>query len=170
LRKNTKSITINDATKEESIKLDDLDLKLIALLVSGKNNKELADIVRVPLSTIQRRTRRLFENNTLKNKVEPNYKLLGFNEGVIHLYINNVDAMVVSQKLSEIRGVMEVSIHLGNSDIVGNIVYKSSLEVLDIIAKCRNIEGVKNVVWSEEVYRLPLATSNKKILDYFKTN
>ena len=165
-----KSVTINDAIKDESMKLDKLDLKLVALLVSGKNNKELAEIVRVPLSTIQRRTRRLFENNTLKSRVEPNYKLLGFSKGVVHLYINNVDAMMVSQKLSEIRGVIEVSIHLGNSDIVGDIIYKNSLEVLDIIAKCRHIEGVKNVVWSEEVYRLPLVSSDKKILDYFKAS
>jgi DNA-binding NarL/FixJ family response regulator len=42
----------SDAIKEDSIRLDELDMKLVSLLVSGKNNKEIAEDARVPLSTI----------------------------------------------------------------------------------------------------------------------
>lgn len=153
----------NDTIKEDSLKLDKLDMKLVALLILGKSNREISKNVRVPLSTIQRRTRRLFGNNTVKNRVEPNYKQLGYSKGVVHLYINDVDAMTLSQRVSEIPGVVSVSIHLGNSDIVGDIIYRNSMEVLDIIAKCKNIDGVKKVIWSEEVYRLPLILSENKI-------
>jgi DNA-binding Lrp family transcriptional regulator len=161
---------IGDVTNKDSIRLDELDMRIIALLVAGKDNKQIADEVEVPLSTIQRRTRRLFEKNTVKNRVEPNYKQLGYSKGVIHLYINNVDAIAVSQKLADIPGVVSVSIHIGNSDIVGDIVYKNSMEVLDLIAKCKRIEGVTKVIWSEEVYSLPSVLSDKKILAYFKAD
>jgi hypothetical protein len=29
------------------------------------------------------------------------------------------------------------------------------MEVLELLAKCKRIEGVTKVIWSEEVYRLP---------------
>ena len=161
---------LGDATNKESVRLDELDMKIIALLVIGRDNKQIADELRVPLSTIQRRTRRLFEKKTVKNRVEPNYRQLGYSKGVIHLYINNVDAMAVSQKLAEISGVVAVSIHIGNSDIVGDIIYKNSMEVLDLIARCKRIEGVMKVVWSEEVYSMPAVLSDKKILAYFKAD
>jgi DNA-binding Lrp family transcriptional regulator len=168
LRKNTKSTVIGDATDKNAVRLDELDMKIIALLVSGKDNKQIADEVRVPLSTIQRRTRRLFEKNTVRSRIEPNYRQLGYSKGVIHLYINNVDAMAVSQELADVPGVVSVSIHIGNSDIVGEIIYKSSMEVLDLIARCKRIEGVTKVIWSEEVYSLPSVLSDKKIIAYFK--
>jgi DNA-binding Lrp family transcriptional regulator len=160
---------IGDATNKPSIiRPDELDMEIVVLLVSGKDNKQIANEVKVPLSTIQRRTRRLFENNTVKSRIEPNYKQLGYNKGVVHLYINNVDTMATSQKLAEIQGVVSVSIHIGNSDIVGDIIYKNSMEVLDLIAKCKRIEGVIKVVWSEQVYMLPSVLTDKKVLNHLK--
>jgi DNA-binding Lrp family transcriptional regulator len=160
---------IVDATNKPSIiRLDELDMEIVALLVSGKDNKQIANEVKVPLSTIQRRTRKLFEKNAVKSRIEPNYRQLGYNKGVVHLYINNVDTMAISQKLAEIQGVVSVSIHIGNSDIVGDIVYRNSMEVLDLIAKCKRIEGVTKVVWSEEVYTLPFVLTDKKVLAYLK--
>jgi DNA-binding Lrp family transcriptional regulator len=168
LRKNTKTAVLGDATSNAAVRLDEVDLKIVALLVSGRDNKQIASQLEVPLSTVQRRVRRLFENDTVRMKAEPNYKQLGYSKGVVHLYINNVDAMAVCQKLAEISGVLSVSIHIGNSDIVGEIIYKNSTDVLDVIAKCKRIEGVTRVVWSEEVYAMPSVLSDGKILAYFK--
>lgn len=170
--KNSKIAAVDDVTTTSATngatKLDDLDTKIISLLVSGKENKDIADDLNVPLSTIQRRTRRLFSNNTVQNRVEPNYRHLGFSKGVVHLYINNVDAMTVSRKLASISGVISVSIHIGNSDIVGDIIYKNSMEVLELLAKCKRIEGVTKVIWSEEVYRLPIELSEQKFTSYLR--
>jgi len=106
--------------------------------------------------------------NVVTSRTEPNYKQLGYSKGIVHLYINNIDARVTAHKLGEIPGVISVSIHIGNSDIVGEIVYKNSMEVLDLIAKCKRIEGVTRIVWSEEVYRLLSTMSDKKLLSYLK--
>jgi DNA-binding Lrp family transcriptional regulator len=168
LAKHSKNSLLGDATVKDSVKVDDLDLKIIALLVSGQENKEIAQKLDVPLSTIQRRTRRLFESQTVRMKATPNYRQLGYSKGVVHLYINNVEAMKVAQELSEVPGVISVSIHIGNSDIVGEIIYGNSIEVLNVIAACKKIEGVTKVVWSEEVFELHSVLSEKKILSYFK--
>ena len=159
---------LGDATVRIPGKLDDLDLKIIALLVIGQENKEIADKLGIPLSTIQRRTRRLFESETVRMRAEPNYKQLGYSKGVVHLYINGVEAMKVAHELSQVPGVISVSIHIGNSDIVGEIIYGNSIEVLNVIAACKKIEGVTKVVWSEEVFELHPVLSEKKILSYFK--
>jgi len=168
LRRSTKIAAINDVSNKPALKLDQVDVKIIALLVSGEDNKQIAKELGIPLSTIQRRTRRLFEKQTVVNRVVPNYKQIGYSKGTIHLYINNIDAIAVSKKLAEIPGVISVSIHIGNSDIVGEIIYKNSMEVLDIIAECKRIDGVTKVIWSEEVYSMPSVLSSNKVLAYFK--
>ena len=152
----------------DGLRLDDLDLKIITSLVAGKPNRTISDELKVPLSTIQRRTRRMFEKKAVEHIIQPNFSRLGLRKGVVHLYINNVDALATCQKLLEITGVTSVSVHIGNSDIVGNIIYRHSSDVLDIIANCKRIEGVVKVVWSEEVYNSISNTSNNKIIDYFK--
>ncbi len=42
-----------------SISFDEADAKIMELLLLGKNNKEIATQMRIPLSTIQRRVRNL---------------------------------------------------------------------------------------------------------------
>lgn len=62
MRKNAKS-TIMDEPNNKLIpkKLDKLNIKIIELLVLGLDNKEISYRLAAPLSTIQRRTRSLFE-------------------------------------------------------------------------------------------------------------
>lgn len=171
LRKNSKTFVVTDAidNRKPYVRMDDLDLRIISLLVAGRPNKDIASELKIPLSTIQRRTRRLFEKEAIKSIVEPNFVRLGLRKGVVHLYINNVDAFEVSKKLAEIPGMTSVSIHIGNSDIVGDIIYKDSSEVLGIIASCKAIHGVTKVVWSEEIYSSATDLFGKKISSYFKS-
>jgi DNA-binding Lrp family transcriptional regulator len=143
-------------------------MKVIILLILGRNNKEISRETKVPLSTIQRRTRRIFEKEIVKSKVEPNYRHLGYSKGMLHLYIRNNDAMLAAQQLAEIDSVIGVSIHIGNSDVLGDIIYRNSMDILDIISKAKKIEGVERVVWSEEVYNVPITRSKERILSYFK--
>jgi len=57
LSKNSRSASPSTAINKDSVRLDDRDLRIIALLVSGKDNKQIAQEEKMPLSTIQRRTR-----------------------------------------------------------------------------------------------------------------
>jgi DNA-binding Lrp family transcriptional regulator len=169
MRKGAKNtVIIGELNSKPSMRLDDLDMKIIVSLMSGLNNKEISRELKVPLSTIQRRTRRIFEREVVYNKVEPNYRYLGYKKGIIHLYIRNNDPMTAAKKLVEIDKVTAASIHIGNSDVVGDIVYRDNMEVLDVISQAKKIEGVERVVWSEEVAAVPVNRSKEKILSFFK--
>lgn len=58
--------------------IDGLDQKLIELLLKGYTNKRIVLEAKSPISTIQRRIRRIFEDQYLYKKNELNYKKLGF--------------------------------------------------------------------------------------------
>ena len=138
------------------LRLDKLDFKIVSLLISGQDNKQISKALNTPLSTVQRRTRRIFENGIVRNRVEPNYQQLGLSKGLLHVYVNGVDAMKVAGDFGKIDGVLAVSLHIGNSDVVGEIIYKNSVDILRAISDTKKIEGVERVVWSEEVYNVTL--------------
>ena len=170
MRKNTKRVVIGSINRNDTkaaLKLDDLDLRIIASLVAGKSNKLISDELRIPLSTIQRRTRTLFEKGAVNNIIEPNFARLGLRKGVVHLYVDNADTSAIASKLAGVPGITSVAIHIGNSDIVGNIIYRDSHEVLNIIASCKHIDGVTKVIWSEEVYSMTSEFSEKKMREFF---
>jgi hypothetical protein len=69
-------------------------------------------------------------------------------------------------------GILSVTIHVGNSDIVSEFVYDNSEELVDIVAAIKQIEGVERVVWSEEVFKLLTQKENimKSFQKYWKEN
>jgi DNA-binding Lrp family transcriptional regulator len=67
--------------------LDKLDLKIISLLSAQRNSKQISAELGVPLTTIQRRTRKIIENGIMNIKIEPNFKRLGIKRGLLHIYL-----------------------------------------------------------------------------------
>ncbi|HEX5186084.1 MAG TPA: hypothetical protein VFV86_04260 [Nitrososphaeraceae archaeon] len=66
---------------------DNTDFKIISLLVLGKDNKEISSTLKVPLSTIQRRTRKILQSGIVKVEYIPNFNLLGIKKGFLHTYL-----------------------------------------------------------------------------------
>jgi DNA-binding Lrp family transcriptional regulator len=167
LKKNAKS---NSSLRDNSDgraanALDDLDLKIVGLLVSsGANNKDISRRLDIPLSTIQRRTRNLFDKGLVTSKVQVNYKEFGISRGLMHIYLHDGDAMGIAKKVSDIDGVIAVTIHIGNSDIVAEIVYKNGMSIMQIISNIKKIQGIEKVVWSEEIYSVPFRKSIDALL------
>ena len=160
MRKNTKTILARDLNNKSMVRIDELDLKIISLLVIGRDNKHISKELKVPLSTVQRRTRIILAKDFVKNKVEPNYKKLGYNKGMIHASVKGSDVSLAAQKLAVIDGIISVAVHLGTSDIVADFVYGDSTDVLGTISKIWNIEGIDRVTWSQEVYSIPVQNKN----------
>jgi len=102
----------------------------------------------------------ILAKDIIRNKVEPNYKKLGYNKGMIHVSIKGCDVSLAAQKLAEIDGIVSVAVHLGTSDIVAEFVYLDSTDVLKTIYKIWNIEGTDRVTWSQEVYTVPVHNKN----------
>lgn len=45
----------------------------------------------------------------------------------MHIYLENGDGMSIARKISEIDGIIGVSVHIGNSDIVAEMAYRNSI-------------------------------------------
>lgn len=147
------------------IRIDKLDVKIIELLISGRDNKYISLKTRIPLSTVQRRTRKLFEKELLNTKIELNYEKLGYKRGFLHVYLFDGDVNRIGERLASKPGILSVAVHIGNSDLVALFIYKDSKQLLDIISDTKTIEGVDRVLWSEEVYFIPVKEGKFNILN-----
>ncbi|SRR5579884_425218 len=142
-----------------SYSFDKRDRAILGLMLSGLSNREIASRLKIPLSTVQRRTRKLFENGIIKNKISLDYKKLGFRSGILHIYLSDGNIHSAAEQISKIKGMLSTSIHIGNSDVVGFFVFKQADQLLDIMSEAKKIEGVERVVWSEEVFTIPEANA-----------
>ena len=79
---------------------------------------------------------------------------------MIHTYLRDGDMKSTAEKISDMEGITSVSIHIGNSDIVADFIYRDSEQIIDIVSSIKKIEGVEKTVWSEEVYALPINQKN----------
>ena len=98
--------------------------------------------------------------------MELNYKKFGINKGLVHLYLADGEAMLIAKKMAEVPGVISVSVHIGNSDIVAEIIYRDSMDILNMLSLIKRIKGVQKVVWSEEIHRIS-ATKKENMLSVF---
>ena len=159
MRRDSKIIKINNDNSDSRIRLDDVDMKIIELLTFGQNNKQISNKLEVPLSTIQRRTRKLTEKEFIITRTEPNYEKLGFKRGLIHVYLSKGEIDSVGLKLSKMGGIISASVHVGNSDLVGFFIYRTTKQLLRMTTDVKQIPGVEKVMWSEEVYSIKIDKS-----------
>ena len=134
---------------------DELDLKILEFMLSGFSNRDIANEVKKPLSTIQRRTRQLLESELIKPRYELNYKKFGYKKGLLHIYLHDGNAQEIAEKVSSIKNILSASIHIGNSDVVAEYVCSDSGELLALMALLKKLPAVQRVVWSEEVFFMP---------------
>jgi hypothetical protein len=152
--------------------LDKTDFRIVSLLVLGYDNKKISSTLNIPLSTIQRRTRLILQSKLVTQEYQPNFKMLGIKKGLLHTYLRDGKLRKTAEKISEMEGILSVSIHVGNSDIVSEFVYDNSEDLVDIIASIKDIEGVTHIVWSEEIYKLKTHKENilKSFNKYWQNN
>ncbi len=124
-------------------------------MVNGRNNKQISSQLSIPLSTIQRRVRTLLTKEIITPRVQLNYEKLGLKTGLLHIYLKNGDIDQTAKKVYEIDGITSFEIHIGNSDILANVVYKEGKELLKMIITIKKIEAVERIVWSERIYQSP---------------
>ena len=64
------------------------------------------------------------------------------------------------------EGIISVSLHIGNSDILAEFVYVNADSMVDIISSIKKIEGVERIVWSQEIDNIII--SNDKIMKTYQ--
>jgi len=155
----------NPLTDVKGLKIDKLDTQIIELLISGRDNKYISSKTSIPLSTVQRRVRKLFEKELLNTRIELNYEKLGYKRGFLHVYLFDGDVNRIGEKVAGKPGILSVAVHIGNSDLVALFIYKNSRQLLEIISDTKTIEGVNRVLWSEEVFFIPVKEGKFNILN-----
>jgi len=143
------------------VNIDIIDKKIIELLLANHDNSFISQKLDIPLSTIQRRTRKLFEKEIISMKTELNYEKLGYKRGLLHVYLKKGQLDRIGKIVVEKRGMLSVSVHVGNSDLVALFVYRDSKDLIETMTNIKEIEGVERVLWSEEVYFIPSPKQNQ---------
>jgi len=131
--------------------IDNLDQKLLGFLLKGYQHKKIALEVKTPLSTIQRRIRKIFENQYVSRKNELNYKKLGLRKGYLQITLRGDKSYEIAQKLVGISGIISVSELTGSFDILCTCIFKNTDELFSLIENIKTIERIDKVAWVEEV-------------------
>lgn len=138
-----------------AMKVDDNDAKILELLLSGNNTKEISKICKIPLSTVQRRVRNVIHGGLVTSSFQLDFENLGFKTGLLHVYLRDGNIEAIAKKVYELDGINYIEIHIGNSDILANVIYKEGRDLLDLISKIKRMRGIDRIVWSERVYKSP---------------
>jgi DNA-binding Lrp family transcriptional regulator len=135
--------------------IDNLDQKLLELILKGYENKKIATEVQAPLSTIQRRIRKIFENQYISRKNEMNYKKLGLRKGYLMISLRGDKSYEVAQKLAGISSsIISIPEVTGSFDILCICIFRNTNELFNMMESIRAIERVDQVSWAEEVHSL----------------
>ena len=162
--KKNNNIRINNNKNNHNnnlVNIDIIDKRIIELLLANHDNSLISQKLDIPLSTIQRRTRKLFEKEIISMKTELNYEKLGYKRGLLHVYLKKGQLDRIGKIVVEKRGMLSVSVHVGNSDLVALFVYRDSKDLIETMTNIKEIEGVERVLWSEEVYFIPSPKQNQ---------
>lgn len=71
------------------------------------------------------------------------------------MYLDDGHIEELAKKIHNLDHIMSVEIHIGNSDILGQVVYKEGIELLNLISAIKKMEGVDRIVWSERIHQSP---------------
>jgi DNA-binding Lrp family transcriptional regulator len=156
----------DNINQENDYKLiDEIDQKLLELLLKGYTNKRIALEAKSPLSTIQRRIRKIFENEYIYKKTELNHKRLGLRKGYLLISLKGDYSSLIAQKVSLIKGITCVSLVTGSIDILCTCLFKETSDLFKMIESVKTIERVDKVSWAEEVHNIP---SNETTISSFQ--
>jgi hypothetical protein len=150
--------------------IDKIDQRLIALLLRGYTNKKIALEAGSPLSTIQTRIRKIFENEYVHKKNELNHRKLGLRKGYLLISLKGNYSDQVAQKISSIKGITCISLVTGSIDILCVSLFKDTYHLFKIIESIKTIERVEKVSWSEEVHVIPAKEMTVSSLEAFISN
>lgn len=144
------------AAKKSNVDLSSLDRNLLKILLQPNGNlkstKSLSDKLRIPITTVRRRRKRL-ERSFLKLHYILDIEKFGWRRVDFFIAIKNGMVNAVANKLLDSDEVTYVGKSIGEHtiDLRVETIVKDNASVLDILEKIKAMEGVNDVVWSEIV-------------------
>jgi len=148
---NNENIDVASHSDSTTLAFDNLDQRLLEFLLKGYEHKKIATEVKTPLSTIQRRIRKIFEKQYINRKNELNYNKLGFRKGFLQISLKGDDSYTVAQKIVGLKGIISVSQVTGSFDIMCVCIFKDSDDLFNLLENIKTIGRVDKVTSAEEV-------------------
>ena len=138
------------------IAISQIDRKILKILLSpngqSKSTKSMSSKLGIPVTTVRRRRKRL-EDKFLKVHYVLDIEKFGWRRIDFFISINKGLINAVSKKLIEMDGVTYVGKSIGEHtiDLRVEAIVKNNSVLLDLLEVIKEIEVVRDVVWSEIV-------------------
>jgi len=148
--------------------LSQLDRKMLKLLVDSEGavtTHELSQQLGVPLSTVQRRRKRLEEAYLVKNySLDPTK--FGYMRIDLLIYTEGGTTIDIAKELLKREDGTSVSRTIGeqNIDLRGEAFVKDNGVLLDLLEQDRAMKGVRDVVWVEVIETMGRKSSSNQYL------
>jgi DNA-binding Lrp family transcriptional regulator len=136
--------------------LSDADKKIIHQLFSSEDyvpSLALSKELDIPLSTIQRRRKRL-EDNLIERSYSLKAGVFGFRTATLFISTSDGKTMSIGKEILEMDGaVTSVTRTLGENamDLRAEVVFKNNSDLLALIEQIKSLDGVRDVCWSESI-------------------
>lgn len=150
-----------------TVALTDVDRKMLQTLLtsSGRiSSLSLSRKLEIPLTTIQRRRKRL-ESEFLEVSYSLKLDRLGFRKVDLLISTSKGRAAVIGAELLTHGAITKVCRSIGEHtiDLHAEMVFKNNTELMHEIDSIKSIEGVNDVVWIE-----PVSTVGRKNMAVFE--
>lgn len=136
--------------------LSDADKKIIHQLFSSEGDVPslaLSKELEIPLSTIQRRRKRL-EDNLIERSYSLKAEVFGFRTATLFIATTDGKTLSVGKQVLEMdSAVTSVTRTLGENamDLKAEVVFKNNSDLLSLIELIKSRDGVRDVCWSESI-------------------
>lgn len=139
-------------------------LKLLLVSNGTVSSMTLSKELGIPLTTIQRRRKRLAEFLDISCSLA--LKKFGLRSITFFIAVENGMPTSVAKEILRWPGVMSVSRTLSNHkiDIKAEVVLKTNKEVIDFSERIKMMPGIKELFWAESI---ELVGKNSDMLYYF---
>lgn len=136
-------------------KLSAIDKKILKALVSsagGISSLALSRDLDIPLSTVQRRRKRL-EGHYLESSYSLKIDRFGWRAATLFVSTHNGRTNTIGKELLAWPSVLYIVRTIGENaaDLKADVIFRNNSELLDLIEKVKTIEGIKNVCWTESI-------------------
>ncbi len=136
-------------------KLSDIDKKILKVLLTPHvrtRSSELANMLGVPSSTIQRR-RSFLEKLYLEFSYALKLKDLGYRRVDLLIYTVRGSTVAIAKRLLEHDAVVYTGRSIGEHTINlrAEIIIKDNSQIVDLLEEVKAMPNVKDVIWSEIV-------------------
>jgi DNA-binding Lrp family transcriptional regulator len=149
--------------------LSDVDNRMLRLLLDNEGkipSHEISLHLKIPISTVQRRRKRLETDYLVKTYALDPVKF-GFRRVDLLIYTGGGATIELGKELLKRDSVMSAVRTIGEHtiDLRVEVFVKDNGELLDLLEVVKGMEGVRDVVWTEAVETI----GKKSPPDYFTT-